>query len=221
MTDSGRFDEAIERLLDDKSPKDIAGSLDEDERRMLQMAQLLKGSDPTPQPAAELPSSLIERLPPPQSRPVSRRAVLTGLGALAAGVIAGVALDKGVTEQTAAQPYPDDNVPLVGQNGSWTHIMSADALPEGAVKSFKSGAITGFVMRRNGKITALSGVCTHMGCLLEYKADTNGLVCPCHGATFDAEGKLRSYPNHYNAKLPDLPWLQVRRRGNSIEVFTI
>jgi len=48
--------------------------------------------------------------------------------------------------------------------------------------------------------SALSLICTHLGCTLENGAD--GFVCPCHNSRFDAEGKVTHGPA---AKpLPDL-----------------
>ncbi len=39
---------------------------------------------------------------------------------------------------------------------------------------------------------AISSVCTHLGCIVK-KTDT-GFDCPCHGSTFDLEGKTISGP---------------------------
>jgi cytochrome b6-f complex iron-sulfur subunit len=38
----------------------------------------------------------------------------------------------------------------------------------------------------NGRLTALSLVCTHLGCTVEVQ--TGGFACPCHGSRFNSEG---------------------------------
>jgi cytochrome b6-f complex iron-sulfur subunit len=40
--------------------------------------------------------------------------------------------------------------------------------------------------------TALSLVCTHLGCTLESHSD--GFACPCHGSRFDLLGKVKRGP---------------------------
>jgi cytochrome b6-f complex iron-sulfur subunit len=40
--------------------------------------------------------------------------------------------------------------------------------------------------------TALSLVCTHLGCTLNTQTD--GFACPCHGSQFDADGKVLHGP---------------------------
>ena len=40
--------------------------------------------------------------------------------------------------------------------------------------------------------TALSLVCTHLGCTLESQSD--GFACPCHGSRFDLLGKVKRGP---------------------------
>jgi nitrite reductase/ring-hydroxylating ferredoxin subunit len=142
---------------------------------------------------------------------------MSGLGALAAGVLGGVGLDSALSRQ--ATPQYDEA--LVGPNGHWAHAADTSELPEGSVRPFAAGAVTGFLVHRGGKIFALSGVCTHMGCLLWYSKPDDGFVCPCHGAEFSVEGSLRSYPKHTNVKLPPLPWIDVRVRDDAIEVWTI
>jgi cytochrome b6-f complex iron-sulfur subunit len=42
------------------------------------------------------------------------------------------------------------------------------------------------LIRRSGKFTALSLVCTHLGCTVEVKPD--GFACPCHGSRFNNAG---------------------------------
>ncbi len=41
---------------------------------------------------------------------------------------------------------------------------------------------------------ALSRVCTHLGCLVEYDRGKNILLCPCHAGTFNMEGNVISGP---------------------------
>ena len=47
-----------------------------------------------------------------------------------------------------------------------------------------------------GGFTALSLVCTHLGCTVERSE--NGYQCPCHGSRFDASGAVQRGP----ARLP-------------------
>ena len=42
------------------------------------------------------------------------------------------------------------------------------------------------LIRSNGKFTALSLVCTHLGCTVGVQAD--GFACPCHGSRFNGDG---------------------------------
>jgi len=41
---------------------------------------------------------------------------------------------------------------------------------------------------------ALSKVCTHLGCLVEYDRNKNRLLCPCHAGVYTLEGNVVSGP---------------------------
>ncbi|WP_303721727.1 ubiquinol-cytochrome c reductase iron-sulfur subunit [Malonomonas rubra] len=45
-----------------------------------------------------------------------------------------------------------------------------------------------------GEFTALSAVCTHLGCIVKWVADAQQFLCPCHGGRFSAEGKVLGGP---------------------------
>jgi Rieske Fe-S protein len=47
----------------------------------------------------------------------------------------------------------------------------------------------------DGTIAVLSSVCPHKGCSIGYTAATRKFECPCHGATFDLDGKRLGGPS--------------------------
>ncbi|HZU14022.1 MAG TPA: Rieske (2Fe-2S) protein [Chloroflexota bacterium] len=216
MNDPERLDRALEELLHDRSPRGVGESLDGEEQRMLRVAQLLRGSRPA-DPDGEFVEALHARLFPAPARVSRRTAFLGGLGALAAGVLAGVGIDRFASESRSATTW----TPLVGANGRWVPVATVADLPHGTIKAFRAGHVQGFLINRHGEIRALSGVCTHMGCLLEFKQSDQAFVCPCHGAEFSISGEAYQGPHHYNIRLSPLPEIQVRRSGESIEVWSV
>ncbi len=50
---------------------------------------------------------------------------------------------------------------------------------------------------------AISRICTHLGCRVNYSKEEQILVCPCHGSRFSTNGKLLRGPA--SKPLPSLP----------------
>src|SRR5580693_5101147 len=50
-----------------------------------------------------------------------------------------------------------------------------------------------FVIRRDGKLFALSAICTHRRCKLTVERDRS-FYCKCHGSTFDPAGHVTEGP---------------------------
>lgn len=42
--------------------------------------------------------------------------------------------------------------------------------------------------------SALSAVCTHLGCVVKWKKGRRQFFCPCHGGRFDVEGRVLGGP---------------------------
>ena len=45
-----------------------------------------------------------------------------------------------------------------------------------------------------GKIHALSPVCTHAGCIVSWNSEEKSWDCPCHGARYDIDGRVLTGP---------------------------
>ncbi|MGH2447398.1 MAG: ubiquinol-cytochrome c reductase iron-sulfur subunit [Chloroflexota bacterium] len=215
MSNRDELDSALERLQAGESPREEAGRLSDEERLQLRTAQLLKGAG-LHHPRPDFVAGLHHRLFP---RPrVSRRdALLGGIGALAAGVAGGIGVDRYVRGGRTGPTRP----PLVGSGGHWLAVATLADVPDGTVYPFETGALQGFLIHREGRIRALSRVCTHMGCRLNYEHDEKALVCPCHGAEFSLHGDVRYGPHGYGTPLPALPHIRMRIRRQSIEVWTV
>lgn len=41
---------------------------------------------------------------------------------------------------------------------------------------------------------ALSAVCTHLGCIVQWQENQNRFLCPCHGGTFSVTGSVTGGP---------------------------
>ena len=52
--------------------------------------------------------------------------------------------------------------------------------------------VPALLIHTDAGFSALSLVCTHLGCTVEQSTD--GFACPCHGSRFDAQGKVSHGP---------------------------
>jgi cytochrome b6-f complex iron-sulfur subunit len=51
-----------------------------------------------------------------------------------------------------------------------------------------------YIVRLPAGFTALSAVCTHLGCLTQWNPDAGLIACPCHGSKFNNEGTVLKGP---------------------------
>lgn len=74
-------------------------------------------------------------------------------------------------------------------------IIKKDGIRAGEAKEILFGNTPAIIINRYGKgYIALSKVCTHLGCLVEYNQEKKKLICPCHAGVFSLEGHVESGP---------------------------
>lgn len=68
-------------------------------------------------------------------------------------------------------------------------------LPRDGAKFFDFRGTTGVVIRkRSGELVALSAICTHLGCIVQWENEKQNFLCPCHGGRFTPDGAVISGP---------------------------
>ena len=82
-------------------------------------------------------------------------------------------------------------------------IAQVSALVAGEGFNFTANDGTDAILfkTKDEKIYALSRICTHEGCSVDFDAAQSKLICPCHGATYEAaDGNVISGPTQRNLK---------------------
>jgi cytochrome b6-f complex iron-sulfur subunit len=134
-----------------------------------------------------------------------------GLGCLASSLPVAIAACS-PESKTSAKPGPTTKpwqkvgtVAQLNKNGQ----LLAENSPIGAVLVIGTSKDT-------KNLIAVNPTCTHEGCTIDWKAKENKFVCPCHGAEFTRDGKIKQSP----AKKP-LKTYQVKIEGASVLVQTV
>lgn len=184
-----------------------------------ELAPLRAGADlPDPRFVERLEHRLRQELEDrPAANPAwTRRGLLQAAGAAAAAAVVGAAVDHAVVGSTAP---PSGSGTLVPNAGQWRPVAAVSDLQPGTAKTFSTGAIHGVVVNDDGRIRALSGVCTHLGCVLRPNVEGGSLDCPCHRTVFAWDGSVRRH--QLQSRPADLPTLKSRIREGQVEVLVI
>lgn len=85
--------------------------------------------------------------------------------------------------------------PPGGEAGEKKVVLWKQEIPVGTSKVIVFDGKPIIVINSQAKgFLALSKVCTHLGCLVEYEKERNRLICPCHAGVFDLDGNVVSGP---------------------------
>lgn len=223
MTRRHDIDRMVEAVLAGKPLP--SGRLDPDEVEVLRAAIELRAARAGAGVAEEeFVTGLRYRLqadatpsPPVASSPrLPRRAVLAGAaGVVAAGVV-GAVVESSLASGSASRPAIATGE-LRPDRGQWVPVAVAGDMVGGQVNRFATATTVGFVTEHHGTLVAVSGACTHQGCLLQLDQDAGQLDCPCHRTAFGVDGHLLY--SQLDTPPASLPQIQVRSRDGQIEAF--
>lgn len=93
-------------------------------------------------------------------------------------------------------------------------IGRLEDLRVGEARLVQHGITPFYVLRLDAaRVVAMSAVCTHMRCILNYDRERKGLLCPCHEGRFDLNGNVVSGPPQRS-----LPGYEVQTRAGEVFV---
>ena len=109
----------------------------------------------------------------------------------------GVCLAGATVVAVGAATYPVFRFlsPTAGMTGSEKLVIPESDLVEGEAKFIEyAGSAAVLVKTKTGETIALSAVCTHLGCIVQWTKETQPFLCPCHAGQFAADGTVLSGP---------------------------
>jgi len=128
--------------------------------------------------------------------------VVVGALATAVGLVLAVPAAAFLTFPTRKRTVSGADEPL--------DVARLDALPEGkpvrvtvkaptrrdAWTAFSDVTLGGcWLVRQGDKVSALSTVCPHAGCAVDWDQEGAAFVCPCHDSRFSLDGVRQSGPS--------------------------
>jgi cytochrome b6-f complex iron-sulfur subunit len=151
-------------------------------------------------------------------RRFSRRAWLRTAGAAAAAVVIGVGLDEVVRSRQESGP-PGGAATLLPDNASWQPVAAVAQIPSGHAMAVSTASLDAVIINDGGEITAVSGVCTHLGCKLQPDNANRKLDCPCHQTAFGWSGKVLYY--RLKTAPANLPQIPSRVNNGQVELYIV
>jgi Rieske Fe-S protein len=104
-------------------------------------------------------------------------------------------------------------------NGTWRTVAAVTQLPAGHAMAVSTASVDAVVINDGGEISAVSGICTHLGCKLQSDDENRKLNCPCHQTAFSWSGKVLYY--RLKSAPASLPKIPARINNGQIELFVV
>lgn len=122
----------------------------------------------------------------------SRRDVLHGLGAAAVGALAVAA---GCSQNGSSLPTAETSSCSGGECIDLTAAANQRLTAAGGAMLIDTTSDTIMVVRiSDTQVAAVSAICTHAGCSMDYVTTTRQLDCPCHASQFSLDGRVLRGP---------------------------
>ena len=120
---------------------------------------------------------------PETKSPVNRRDFLNEIAGCALAI-------AGIGAAVVTVEYSEPNVlfepPTTFQAGS------LDDYPVNSVTYIQDQQV--YIVRTEKALWAMSAVCTHLGCITQWKPESDQIACPCHGSKFGRNGHVEAGP---------------------------
>jgi cytochrome b6-f complex iron-sulfur subunit len=120
---------------------------------------------------------------PEMKAPVSRRDFFNEIAGCALAI-------AGIGAAVVTVEYSSPNVlfepPTTFRAGSF------DDYPVNSVTYIQDQQV--YIVRTEKGLWAMSAVCTHLGCITQWKPESNQIACPCHGSKFGRNGNVEAGP---------------------------
>jgi cytochrome b6-f complex iron-sulfur subunit len=129
----------------------------------------------------EMKSANIVPEPQEPGEGMTRRAFFVAAGAAGLAYVAAMAYP--VYRYLASPEEMEMNAASVTE----VTLKDAQKLPAGSVLMFKFGAAPALLIHHeNGVWVAMTAVCTHLGCTVQYEPQLDRIHCACHGGVYNA-----------------------------------
>jgi len=133
-----------------------------------------------------------ERLPmAPGCGGCSRRSLLHGLGIAAVGAL----MLDGCQQQGSTMATATSASCGTGHCIDLADTANKELSAAGGAMLLDGSTDTIMVVRiSDTQVIALSAICTHAGCSMDYESSQHLLNCPCHGSQFSTDGRVVNGP---------------------------
>ncbi len=114
---------------------------------------------------------------------IERRDFLNGIAGAALGI-------AGLGAVAVTVKYLSPNV--LFEPPTSFRVGNPDDYPVNSVTYFADQQV--YLVRSQAGFMALSSICTHLGCITQWKPELELIACPCHGSRFHKDGTVEHGP---------------------------
>ena len=85
--------------------------------------------------------------------------------------------------------------PRAGAEVTEKTVIPRREVPVGGARYFNFRGRSAVLLQNSpGEFIALSAVCTHLGCIVQWQPGKDQFLCPCHGGLYSADGRVLAGP---------------------------